>query len=114
MLGHHDAVKVLAEKGEKMMPNGINVSNGMGTNNHSLFPERRSPVCIGYSSLHLACVWNQVEAVRCLIALGGDIEQRTQHGERPIDIAQRYHHDELTDYLRWIGKRESSLCFARQ
>jgi hypothetical protein len=30
MLGHHESVKLLAEKGTTMMTNGINLSNGMG------------------------------------------------------------------------------------
>jgi hypothetical protein len=30
MLGHHETVKLLAEKGATMMTNGINLTNGMG------------------------------------------------------------------------------------
>jgi hypothetical protein len=30
MLGHHETVKLLAEKGSTMMTNGINLTNGMG------------------------------------------------------------------------------------
>lgn len=59
---------------------------------------------LGYSSLHLACVWNQIESVKHIIASGGDIELKTAHGEKPIDIARRYGHDQLVDYLQWIGK----------
>jgi hypothetical protein len=33
MLGHHDTVKLLAEKGATMMTNGINLNNGMGKTN---------------------------------------------------------------------------------
>ncbi len=63
---------------------------------------------IGYSSLHLACVWNQLEVVKNLIATGGDIDLKTTNGEKPIDIARRYHYNELVDYLEWIG---NSLSF---
>lgn len=61
----------------------------------------------GYSCLHLACAWNQLESVQNIIAAGGDIEMKTIHGEKPIDIAQRYHYDELVQYLQWIGKNLS-------
>ncbi|CAF3918144.1 unnamed protein product [Rotaria magnacalcarata] len=88
MLGHHETVKLLAEKNVTMMTNGINLTNGMG-----------------YSSLHLACAWNQLESVKHIIAVGGDIEQKTMHGEKPIDIARRYHHSDLVDYLEWIAIR---------
>ncbi|CAF3242462.1 unnamed protein product [Rotaria socialis] len=88
MLGHHETVKLLAEKNATMMTNGINLANGMG-----------------YSSLHLACAWNQLESIKHIIAVGGDIEQKTIHGEKPIDIARRYHHNDLVDYLEWIAIR---------
>jgi len=58
---------------------------------------------IGYSCLHLACVWNQLEVVKCIIAGGGDIDQKTINGEKPIDIAKRYQHHDLVEYLQWIG-----------
>ncbi|CAF3948503.1 unnamed protein product [Rotaria sp. Silwood2] len=90
MLGHHEAVKLLAERGATMMTNGINLTNGMG-----------------YSSLHLACVWNQLESVKYIISAGGDIEHKTVNGEKPIDIARRYHHNDLVDYLEWIAIRNT-------
>ena len=31
----------------------------------------------------------------------------TINGEKPIDIAKRYHYDEIVQYLEWIGKQ----CF---
>lgn len=119
MLGHHDTVKLLAEKGSTMMTNGINLTNGMGT----LKKQEKTNTCsiykylfffrIGYSCLHLACVWNQLDAVKNIIATGGDIDQKTINGERPIDIAKRYQHNELIEYLQWIGKfiLFSFFCF---
>ncbi|CAF4697572.1 unnamed protein product, partial [Rotaria sp. Silwood1] len=92
MLGHHEAVKLLAERGATMMTNGINLTNGLG-----------------YSSLHLACVWNQLESIKYIIAGGGDIEQKTVNGEKPIDIARRYHHNDLVDYLEWIAIRNTFI-----
>ena len=66
---------------------------------------------IGYSSLHLACAWNQLESVKHIIAAGGDNEQKTVNGEKPIDIARRYHHHDLVEYLEWIGKIFTVLLF---
>ena len=42
--------------------------------------------------------------VKNIIAAGGDIELKTVNGEKPIDIAKRYHHQQLEEYLQWIGK----------
>jgi len=87
MLGHHELVKLLAEKGNSMMTNATNLTNGMG-----------------YSPLHLACAWNQLEVVRNLIINGADIQLKTLHGEKPIDIAKRYQFEQIVEYLEWIGK----------
>ena len=42
-----------------------------------------------------------------MIAAGAEIELKTMHGEKPIDIARRYHHEQLVTYLQWIGKGTS-------
>ncbi|UJR29997.1 hypothetical protein I4U23_017544 [Adineta vaga] len=88
MLGHPDIVKLLAEKSTAMTTDAINLTNGAG-----------------YSCLHLACAWNQLETIKSIIAVGGDIDQETVNGEKPIDIARRYHHNELVEYLEWIAIR---------
>ena len=43
--------------------------------------------------------------MKSIIAAGGDINQQTTNGEKPIDVARRYHHDELVEYLEWIGEQ---------
>jgi len=42
MLGHHETVKLLAEKGATMMTNGINLTNGMGKLKISNFSKKNS------------------------------------------------------------------------
>ena len=107
MLGHHETVKILAEKGATMMTDSTNLTNGLGKKKK---PSRDFSFHLpnifssGYSCLHLACAWNQLESVKNLIAAGGDIEMKTINGEKAIDIAKRYHYDELVQYLEWIGK----------
>lgn len=113
MLGHSETMKLLAERSSTMMTDAINLTNGMGkkTCRRKTFVDVFSFLLFlrGYSSLHLACVWNQIECVKHIIATGGDIELETVHGEKPVDIARRYHHDQLVDYLQWIGKDLLSL-----
>ncbi|CAF1129865.1 unnamed protein product [Adineta ricciae] len=93
MLGHSEVVKLLAEKSTAMTTDAINLTNGAG-----------------YSCLHLACAWNQLETVKSIIIAGGDINQQTTNGEKPIDVARRYHHDELVEYLEWIATRNQLTC----
>lgn len=108
MLGHHETVKILAEKGATMLTDSTNLTNGLGNKtkspNRDLFFHLSDIFSSGYSCLHLACAWNQLESVKNIIAAGGDIEMKTINGEKAIDIAQRYHYAELVQYLQWIGK----------
>ncbi|CAF0731715.1 unnamed protein product [Adineta steineri] len=88
ILNHHEIVKLLAERSTVMLTDIINLTNGTG-----------------YSCLHLACAWNQFDAIKNIVAAGGDVEQETIHGEKPIDIARRYQHNDLVEYLEWIAIR---------
>jgi ankyrin repeat protein len=106
MLGHDETTKLLAERAATMATDAVNLTNGMGNASRSAahIHDEHVRVCLGYSSVHLACVWNQLESVKQMIDAGGNAELTTIHGDTPMDIARRYGHEQLVAYLQWIGE----------
>lgn len=84
--------------------NHVCLPRGEGRNSNTIF------CFVGYSALHHAAAWGRIEVLKLLYFGGGDIQQKTFHGERPVELARRYHHLECADFLDWAG--ESSGLFA--
>ncbi|CAF1325981.1 unnamed protein product [Didymodactylos carnosus] len=57
----------------------------------------------------MACAWGRLESVKHIVTGGADIEFTTIHGEKPIDVAKRYKHTDIVEYLEWIAVRNSFL-----
>lgn len=58
----------------------------------------------GYTLLHCAAAWGQLETLKTLIELEADIYATTSRGEKARDIACRYEQTECVAFLDWAGK----------
>lgn len=58
----------------------------------------------GYSPLHYAALWGQLDTLVTLVELGADIEARNFRGERAKEVASRYSKTDCIDYLSWAGE----------
>ena len=59
---------------------------------------------LGYTALHVAAAWGQLNAVKALIAGGSDHSLKNQNNETARDMAQRYGKLECVVYLDRSGK----------
>lgn len=60
----------------------------------------------GYTSLHLAAAWGQVECLKVLVGSGADIYLQTANKEKACDIARRYDKNEAVDFLEWADAKQ--------
>lgn len=58
-----------------------------------------TPSVSGYTALHHASAWDQRKCIKQLIDLDADLGAKTNHGERPRDVALRYNHTECAAFL---------------
>ena len=59
---------------------------------------------LGYSALHCASCWGQIECLKVLVENSGNLHQKNCHGESPRDTAARYQQSECVDFLDWAGR----------
>ncbi|KAL8178084.1 UNVERIFIED_CONTAM: hypothetical protein K2H54_029129 [Gekko kuhli] len=57
----------------------------------------------GYTLLHCAAAWGQLETLKTLVELDADIFATTFRGEKARDIAYRYEQTECVEFLDWAG-----------
>jgi uncharacterized protein len=50
--------------------------------------------------LHAAAQNDQLQMVKLLLEYGADVEARTEEGETPLDLAQRYGNTDVVDFLQ--------------
>ena len=53
--------------------------------------------------MHHAAAWGKLDVIKALIEGNANMQLRTIHGERPREIAIRYHQNAVTEYLEWAG-----------
>ena len=58
---------------------------------------------LGYTALHVAAAWGQLNAVRSLISGGSDHSLKNQYNETARDMASRYGKLECVVYLDRSG-----------
>ncbi|XP_056379249.1 ankyrin repeat domain-containing protein 45 isoform X2 [Hyla sarda] len=71
----------------------------------------------GYSPLHCAAAWSQVDVLKALVDLEGDIFLHNFCGEKASDIATRYDKTECADFLKWAEAKfalKSYISFIQQ
>ncbi len=60
----------------------------------------------GWIALHYAALHNQPRVVKMLLEHGADLEVKTRHGERPIDVAMEKEGGEVCELLRKPSEKE--------
>lgn len=58
----------------------------------------------GYSALHLATIWGQLDCVKTLVGAGADHRLATRSQETSLQLALRYGNTACADYLSTVGK----------
>ena len=58
---------------------------------------------VGYTAMHHAAAWGKLDVIKALIEGNANMQLRTIHGERPREIAIRYHQNAVTEFLEWAG-----------
>ena len=59
--------------------------------------------------MHHAAAWGKLDVIKALVEGHADMQLRTIHGERPREIAIRYHQNAVTEFLEWAGNSEDSV-----
>lgn len=60
-------------------------------------------VLSGYTLLHCAAAWGQLNTLKSLVELEADIYAITFRGENAREIANRYKQTECAEFLDWAG-----------
>ncbi|XP_010881693.1 ankyrin repeat domain-containing protein 45 [Esox lucius] len=60
----------------------------------------------GYSPLHCAALWGQLETVKTLVELGADVQAKNFRGERATELASRYSKIDCAEYLTWAEAKQ--------
>ena len=58
--------------------------------------------------MHHAAAWGKLDVIKALVEGHADMQLRTIHGERPREIAIRYHQNAVTEFLEWAGNSGDS------
>ena len=58
---------------------------------------------LGYTAMHHAAAWGKLDVIKALVEGNADMQLKTIHGERPREIAIRYHQNAVTEFLEWAG-----------
>uniref|UniRef100_A0A8C5R8G3 Ankyrin repeat domain 45 n=1 Tax=Leptobrachium leishanense TaxID=445787 RepID=A0A8C5R8G3_9ANUR len=61
----------------------------------------------GYLPLHCSAAWGQLEVLKTLVDLGGDMMAVNFLGEKATDVALRYNKTECADFLVWAEAKQS-------
>ncbi|XP_066481095.1 ankyrin repeat domain-containing protein 45 [Tiliqua scincoides] len=61
----------------------------------------------GYTLLHCAAAWGQLETLKTLVELEADIYATTFRGEKARDIAFRYEQTECIEFLDWAEAKQN-------
>ncbi|XP_025035380.1 ankyrin repeat domain-containing protein 45 isoform X2 [Pelodiscus sinensis] len=61
----------------------------------------------GYTLLHCAAAWGQLETLKTLVELEADILATTFRGEKARDIAHRYAQTDCADFLDWAEAKQA-------
>jgi ankyrin repeat protein len=72
---------------------------------HAGNPVDLSCTDIEYTPLHFAAKFGNADAVQQLLSLGADPNIKTQHGNTPGDLARKYGHEQLADFLKSKERR---------
>ncbi|XP_014046122.2 ankyrin repeat domain-containing protein 45 [Salmo salar] len=60
----------------------------------------------GYSPLHCAALWGQLETVKTLVELGADMQAKNFRRERAMEVASRYSKMDCAEYLTWAEAKQ--------
>merc|ERR1719259_867867 len=63
----------------------------------------------GYTAMHHAAAWGKLDVIKALIEGNADMQLRTIHGERPREIAIRYHQNAVTEFLEWAEAKQNLI-----
>lgn len=67
----------------------------------------------GYNALHHAAAWGRLDILKALVEAGGDVQQRTAHGERPRETATRYAQTHCLEFLAWAEAKHALVELIR-
>uniref|UniRef100_A0A8C0J0Y5 Ankyrin repeat domain 45 n=1 Tax=Chelonoidis abingdonii TaxID=106734 RepID=A0A8C0J0Y5_CHEAB len=65
----------------------------------------------GYTLLHCAAAWGQLETLKTLVELEADILATTFQGEKARDIAHRYAQIDCVEFLDWAEAKQALRTF---
>ncbi|XP_043347015.1 ankyrin repeat domain-containing protein 45 isoform X1 [Dermochelys coriacea] len=65
----------------------------------------------GYTLLHCAAAWGQLETLKTLVELDADILAMTFRGEKARDIADRYAQRDCVEFLDWAEAKQALRTF---
>ncbi|XP_074859105.1 ankyrin repeat domain-containing protein 45 [Carettochelys insculpta] len=65
----------------------------------------------GYTLLHCAAAWGQLETLKTLVELEADLLATTFHGEKARDIAYRYAQMDCVEFLDWAEAKQALRTF---
>lgn len=73
--------------------------------------EDNNKILSGATALHLACHYNRIEALKCLVKLGSDLKAQTStEGLTCLHIAIKQGHNNITRYLLNLPKDQGREC----
>lgn len=101
-VGSFEFLKALLERVEKLTPELLDFKN---TNSN------------GYNCLHYACVWGRANICKVLIFNSGTVgslllKSKTVYNETPKDLAKRYNHANIVEFLNFAGKSFTILIIS--
>ncbi|KAM6456884.1 ankyrin repeat domain-containing protein 45 isoform 3-T3 [Liasis olivaceus] len=68
----------------------------------------------GYTLLHCAAAWGQLDTLKTLVELEADIYATTFRGEKAREIANRYKQTECVEFLDWAEAKQNLRNFISQ
>lgn len=89
--GHPKVIDALTQKKERKLKKGLDI-NMQGLYN-------------GMTALHDAVWQNNLEAVKCLVNVGADLNLTSHSGLTPLDLAHLYHYEEIISLLKQAEKK---------
>ena len=113
LLGRKNIIELLIQKEDN-----INVANSSGRNkrdlvlhihNNNYYIYIYTVLTIGYTPVHLCCMWGHIDCLKVLIRAGADYNMKTRHEETVKQLSSRYGQTQCVSYLECTGMDEWTI-----